>query len=171
MAGENHFLPPFSVRAQFFSVEVSLLKSPPTTTMCWPPFSFLSSRTATELAPVVSLPCRTGISIFLSRMNNLERRPPLTKQASSLSNFLTLVPLDAKHASPGSADGNLSKGIFCQSLPPLKVRAIKNLPLIGSPSTMPLFIFQKSMASKNIPFVESVKTVFHVLPPSIVFKI
>ena len=82
----------------------------------------------------------------------------------------TLVPLEAKQPSPVSALGNSMKGMSCQVSPPSKLRVTKNRPLTGSPTTMPLLIFQNSMASRNMPGVVFSYTNFQVKPPSVVFK-
>ena len=123
------------------------MKSPPTTIKV---FLFF---TATELAPVVCVPCKIGMSTFLFLINKFDRNPPVTKYTSSFPRLLMLVPLLAKQASPLSATGQFCFGISCHVFPPSKVLAIKNLLFTGSPKTIPLFSFRKSMASKNIPFV------------------
>src|SRR6185312_6791938 len=169
-AGTTQDLPRSLLRAQFPSVTVSREKSPPTTMRCRPPWSFPWSLTAMELAPVEVLPWMTGRSVAWSRIKSRERGPPLTKQASSRSRARTFVPLEAKQPSPESAFGISRKGMSCQVSPPSKERVTKKRPFTGSPTTMPLLMFQNSIASMNIPRVLFRYTNFQVFPPSVVLR-
>ena len=84
-----------------------------------------------ELAPCDISPCTKGRSMGLPFQKKRERLPPLIKQASARFKRRTLVPLEAKQASPESAAGSLSKEVGCQLVPPSKVRANEKFPVDG----------------------------------------
>src|ERR1051326_8391185 len=112
-----------------------------------------------------------GRSITEFAVKTRDLFPPLTKTVLCASSARMLVPLDAKQASPLSAAGHFSNGSSRQLLPPSTLLVMKNLPLMGSPTTVPLDSSQNSIASRNIPFVLFSYTTFQLSPPSLVFKI
>src|SRR4051794_8298917 len=111
-----------------------------------------------------------GKSMADVAVNTLDLFPPLTKTVLCSSNARMLVPLDAKQASPLSALGQFPIRSSCQVLPPSELLVMKNLPLRGSPTTVPLRSSQNSIASRNIPFVLFSYTTFQLSPPSSVFR-